>query len=180
MSKVDTPQNSVIGASGEYLVLSQLLKQNFIAGKAPENTKDYDLIVLNKDGTSSSPIQVKTTGTKTGWVLMKKHELPIKNLYFSFVYMGANLVDTEIFILDAEKVATAVKFSHAIWLKLPGTKGQKHNDTDMRRLCRDYKSIFSKVKNYEEYLSNKEIEFLKDHSEGWLLPYKDSWESLLS
>jgi hypothetical protein len=50
----------------------------------------------------------------------------------------------------------------------------------MRRLCRDYKSIFSKVKNYEEYLSKKEIEFLSEHSEGWLLPYKDSWKSLLS
>ena len=52
--KKNIPQTSVIGASGEYLVLSTLLKHNFIAGKAPDNTKDYDLVVINKDGTSKT------------------------------------------------------------------------------------------------------------------------------
>ena len=67
-------QSAVVGASGEHLVLSNLLRLNFVAGKAPDNTKDYDLIVLNKDGTSSSPIQVKTSIRKErGWILQKKH-----------------------------------------------------------------------------------------------------------
>ena len=52
----NSPQSAVLGASGEYLILSNLLRLNFVAGKAPDNTKDYDLIVLNKSGTSSSPI----------------------------------------------------------------------------------------------------------------------------
>ena len=37
-------------------MLSQLLKMNFVAGLAPENTKDYDLIVLNREGNVSFPI----------------------------------------------------------------------------------------------------------------------------
>ena len=78
----DKIQSAVLGASGEHLILSQLLRLNFVAGKAPDNTKDYDLIVLNKDGTTSSPIQVKTTSQKSGWVLSKKHETPIKDLTF--------------------------------------------------------------------------------------------------
>ena len=53
--KKTIPQTSVIGASGEYLVLSTLLKHNFIAGKAPENTKDYDLVVVNKNGVEYIP-----------------------------------------------------------------------------------------------------------------------------
>ena len=58
MTKANELQSAVLGASGEYLVLSHLLRLNFVAGKAPDNTKDYDLIVLNKNGTSSSPLQV--------------------------------------------------------------------------------------------------------------------------
>ena len=75
MTKTPFPQTSSIGSSGEHLVLSQLLKMNFVAGLAPENTKDYDLIVLNREGNISFPIQVKTAlHSKTsygssGWIL---------------------------------------------------------------------------------------------------------------
>ena len=43
------PQSSVIGAAGEHLVLSHLLRLGFIAGKTPDFTKDYDLVALNED-----------------------------------------------------------------------------------------------------------------------------------
>ena len=65
------PQSSVIGAAGEYLVLSHLLRLGFIAGKTPDFTKDYDLVVINKDGTNSAPIQVKTS-TSPNWMMQKK------------------------------------------------------------------------------------------------------------
>jgi hypothetical protein len=35
--------------------------------------------------------------------------------------------------------------------------------------------IVGKVKNFEEYLNTDEIEFLANHSEGWLNKYKDAW-----
>jgi hypothetical protein len=98
MKKDNSPQSAILGASGEYLVLSHLLRLNFVAGKAPENTKDYDLIVLNRDGTSSSPIQVKTTFKEMHWLLQEKHEKPIKNLIFCFVYMSKDSHKNEIFI----------------------------------------------------------------------------------
>ena len=66
------PQSSVIGAAGEHLVLSHLLRLGYIAGKTPDFTKDYDLVVLNKDGNDSAPIQVKTTTYRT-WIMQKKH-----------------------------------------------------------------------------------------------------------
>ena len=55
------PQSSVIGAAGEHMVLSHLMRLGFISGKTPDFTKDYDLVVLNEDGNNSAPIQVKTT-----------------------------------------------------------------------------------------------------------------------
>jgi hypothetical protein len=171
-------QSSVLGASGEHLILSHLLRLNFIAGKAPDNTKDYDLIVLNKDGTTSSPIQVKTTSQTSGWVLNKKHETPIKDLIFCFVYMDLNSNFNEIFVVDSKTVANFVKLGHQIWLKIPGQKGQKHNDSDMRRLERvAHKNIY-KIPNYEKYLNETEIEYLKNYQENWIKKYKDNWQIL--
>ena len=175
---MDKIQSSVLGASGEHLILSQLLRLNFVAGKAPDNTKDYDLVVLNKDGTSSSPIQVKTTHKKDGWVLSRKHEVPIKDLIFCFVYMELESNFTEIYLMDSKTVSNNVKLSHSIWLKLPGLKGQKHNDTDMRRLQRVAHPNIQKIKNYEKYLNSAESEYLKNHQDGWMEKYKDAWSIL--
>ena len=45
------PQSSVIGAAGEHLVLSHLLRLGYIAGKTPDFTKDYDFHQkLDNDG----------------------------------------------------------------------------------------------------------------------------------
>ena len=169
------PQSSVIGAAGEHLVLSNLLRLNFVAGQSPYNTKDYDLVVLNKNGTSSSPIQVKTALNKDGWVMKKKDETPIANLIFCFVYLEIDSNKTEIYIIDSKTVSEILNFSHRIWLKVPGLKGRKHNDNNMRVLSRNNAVIVGKIKNFEEYLDADEINFLANHSEGWLNKYKDAW-----
>ena len=52
------PQSSVIGAAGEYLVLSHLLRLGFIAGKTPDFTKDYDLVVAMYHDQGHCPVKV--------------------------------------------------------------------------------------------------------------------------
>ena len=39
-------QSAVIGSAGEHLVISLLLRRNFIAGLAPQNTEDFDIVVM--------------------------------------------------------------------------------------------------------------------------------------
>ena len=123
MKEKTFPQNAVIGASGEHLVLSILLKHGFVAGNAPYNTKDYDLVVLHKDGTSSSPIQVKTalyekTSKKIGpWILGKKNEQPIKNLLFCFVRMNLDSDQNDIYVVDSETVESKAWFIY--WSQNP-------------------------------------------------------------
>ena len=167
-------QSANIGTAGEHLVLAHLLRLNFVAGLAPYNTKDYDLIVVNKDGSTSCPIQVKTSMNKDGWMMSHKHEKPIDNLFYCFVQMYRTKPDTEIFVIDSKTVAHVVKMAHQIWLKIPGRKGRAHNQTSMRILGRDNRIAVGKTKNYAEFLNKAEIEFLEKYKIGWLEQYRDA------
>jgi len=167
---------SNIGAAGEHLVLSHLLRRNFVAGQAPYNTKDYDLIVLDRNKNFNFPIQVKTSCYNDGWILKEKHENIINNLFFCFVYLNLSKNDSEIFILDSKTVSKFIKTSHQIWLKLPGKNNRPHKDTPMRLLARNGNIAVGKRKDYEKYLNNDEKKFLKDFSLGWLDKYKDAWD----
>tara|TARA_Y100001935_G_scaffold108961_1_gene90447 strand:+ start:64 stop:612 length:549 start_codon:yes stop_codon:yes gene_type:complete len=170
------PQSSLVGSAGEHLVLSKLLIKNYIAALAPEFTKSYDIIVLNKDGTSSFPIQVKSSyDSNYGWILSQKNEEPIKNLFYAFVDFQSSEENPNIYIIDSPLVAKLVKTSHQIYLKVPGRKGQKHNDTPMRRLAYDFKNTWKNTSNLEKYLNKQELTFLNKYSNGWLDEYKDAW-----
>ena len=59
-----------------------------------------------------------------------------------------------------------------------GLKGQKHNDTDMRRLQRVAHPNVNKIENYEKYLNEAELEYLKNHKNGWIEKHKDAWDIL--
>ncbi len=179
------PQPATIGAMGEHFVLSQLLKHNFVAGFAPHNTKDYDIVVLNRNGNISFPIQVKTvlynkTITEGEWILKDKHELPIKNLVFCFVRLNKDSKETNVFIIDAKKVAYVAKKCHQIWLKIPGKKNQKHNDSSMRKLMSDYRKTIGR-RNYNDlkkHLNKDDIDFMENHKKGWMEKYEDNWSIL--
>jgi len=55
-------------------------------------------------------------------------------------------------------VAKVIKLGHAKWLKQPGAKGQKHNDSDMRSL------------------SNSSRFTTKYPFDGWVDKYLESWD----
>ena len=167
------PQSSVIGAAGEHLVLSHLLRLGFIAGKTPDFTKDYDLVVINKDGTHSAPIQVKTS-TYPNWLMQKKHEEPIDNLFYCFVRMSLDSIKTDIFIMDSNTVSNFVKTSHKIWLKMPARNGKKHKDTNMRKIESNF-NHFKWIENPGKYLNSNELKFIEDHSKGWMEKYREAW-----
>ena len=170
-------QSSAIGTSGEYLVLSELIKKGYVAGLAPQNIKDFDIVVLNSDGTNSFPMQVKTTTKKKrAWVMQEKHETPIKDLVYCFVYMTELLEQTEIYIIDSKIVGHKLKLGHQIWLKTPSRDGSPHNDTKMRQLDEGYsdKNIDS-LKNIKNLLTENEIEHLGKYKIGWMEKYKNNW-----
>ena len=188
----DKISSAVLGAAGEHLVLSKLLLRGFIAGFAPTNTKDFDLILTTEGGEHSAPIQVKTTKTINQWGMSKMHEKAIVNLVYCFVRIEPQCHETEIFIMEAEIVSHVLSKSHKIWWKLPSVQKdhktgllKEKTDSDMRVLLRDYNKLSgltSIKKNLEKqnrdlsvYLSGSDCKFLDEFSDGWMEKYRDNW-----
>jgi len=182
------PNLALIGAAGESLVLSHLLRLNYVAGLAPYNTKDYDLIILNENGNIAKSVQVKSAlytkeirETDLKWILKSKHENAVPNLIFFFVNMSMQTSKSEIYIMDSEKVAHVTKMSHQIYLKLPGMKGQLHKDSPMRIMSSNFMNSVTNKNNRDklkEFLTKTELEFIEKYSHGWMDKYLDNWDIL--
>jgi hypothetical protein len=152
----------LIGAAGEHLVLSRLLARDLLASQAPRGARKADILVNPLDGGKPRLIQVKTrsnVGKRLGWQLSEKNELiSEKDLFYCFVNL--DLLNPSVWVIPSKLVAKVVRDTHAEWLATPGQKGQKHNDTDMRRIIDDYGPNFKSVKP------------------GWMDQYLEAWQLL--
>jgi len=126
--------NSVLsGVAGEYLVAGELTRKGFIAALTMRNSKGVDILVSNDKATKTIGIQVKTNQGRLDWWLLteKAEDYFAKNLFYVFVNLN-NGETPEFYIAPSEIVADFVKRYHRCWLKTPGRRGQKHNDTSLR------------------------------------------------
>ena len=160
--KRNPKDKSLVGAAGEHLVLARLLSRDLLASQAPRGTRKADVLVNPLDGGKPRLIQVKTrsaVGKSLGWHMSLKHELiREKDLFYCFVNL--DLINPSVYVIPSRIVAKVVRDSHAEWLSMPGQKGQKHNDTEMRRIKNDYGPNFKKIKA------------------GWMDKYLEKWELL--
>ncbi len=152
---------------GEHYVVARLTTLGFIVGLAPENTRAVDIIAMSEDGKRNLQIQVKTRtegrSADKGWMMSEKHESLVNdNLYYIFVTLPEQWTDRDqpsTFIIPSKKVAAIVKQSHKDWTSSPGRKGQKRNDTKMRRI----KPVYSDSPSIPT---------------NWMDEYRDKWEIL--
>jgi len=158
--------SSLVGAAGEYFVMSQLLRRGLIAALAPVGVPNCDIVVTDEIGDRLCAVQVKTrnnTGADGGWHMGKKHEgLTSPSLFYCFVDFGAGQdAGPFTYVVPSQIVATALAESHRAWLAQPGQRGQQRNDSDMRRFRPGYDHL--KMGKYEL---------------GWLEPYREAWHIL--
>ena len=153
---------SLVGAAGEHLVLARLLSRDLLASQAPRGTRKADVLVNPLDGGKPRLIQVKTRsdiGKSLGWHMSLKHEsISERDLFYCFVNL--ELINPSVYVIPSRIVAKVVRDSHAEWLKMPGQKGQKHNDTELRRIKNDYGPNFKTIKA------------------GWMDKYLEKWDQL--
>ena len=147
----------------------QLLRQGLIGALAPEGVPNMDIDVTSIDGQQLSSLQVKSRrakGADGGWLMGKKHEDIIGHrLFYCFVDLG-NQIDScpKTYVVPSKIVAEAVRHSHETWLRSPGHRGQKRNDSNMRRFLPDYSKFFVNQTN--------------PYPLGWLDKYAEAWSLL--
>ena len=152
----------MIGAAGEHLVLSRLLAQGLLASQAPRGVRTADILVNPLDDGKPLLIQVKTrsgdASSKKRWAMTSKNEdISASNIFYCFVDLE-NQHNPDVYVIPSKIVAKVVKEGHAKWLKQPGAKGQKHNDSDMRSI------------------SNSPRITTKTSFPGWMDKYLEKWE----
>ena len=79
-------QTTLLGAAGEYHVMTELLLRGYIAALAPHGVPKADILVTDDNGERHCTIQVKTRrdrGSDGGWHMNVKHEEFVPNDYFT-------------------------------------------------------------------------------------------------
>lgn len=126
--------NISTGNCGEYFVAAELERRGFTAAVPMSNTKDFDILAINRENNKQIAIQVKTTKYKRKeWTLSSKNEnIYEKNIFYVFVSLN-ELDNPEYHIVPSNIVAKEIKQSHSEWLNTLGRKGQKHKDNPIRK-----------------------------------------------
>lgn len=152
---------TLVGAAGEHFVMYQLYRRGIMVGQPPQGVANVDLLVLDEDAAVIKNIQVKTRskGADGGWHMKKKHEELISPLLW-YVFVDMEPESPTCHIIPSEVVAKAIRVAHETWMATPGSKGQPHKDTDMRRIRPQYP--------FE----------LVDFPAGWMSPYLERWDLL--
>ena len=118
---MNTISSTIVGAAGEYHVLSQLLRRGWIAALAPDGAPNMDILVTDENNNKLCAIQVKTrrdVGSDRGWHMKPKHEsATAPDLFYVFVDVGKQPSDPTIsYILPSEVVAECLRRCHKVWL----------------------------------------------------------------
>lgn len=165
-------QSSLVGASGEHLVLFRLLRMGYLAALAPQGAPNADIIATNVSGEKTAVIQVKTRrdiGADKGWHMKSKHEAMMSDKMF-YCFVDLHEEETRlptVFIIPSKVVAKALQETHNVWLNTLGRGGKSHQATEMRRLLPDYSHVLK--------LSG---DLLLRYGKNWIEPYKENWKAL--
>ena len=164
------------GNAGEYYALSLFIRMGFVAGKAPEGTATYDLLVMTKDSFSFNPVQVKTITNGQHWLMRQRHEEVVDKLIFCFVKLTDIFTIPKVFLVPADVVSYVIRMCHEIYLALPNQEGGQHADTSMRTLKIDFSTLIANVDNPEQYLNRNQLSFIQNHNFGWLDKYENNFD----
>jgi len=164
--------STIVGAAGEYHVLSQLLRRGWIAALAPDGSPNMDILVTDENSEKLCAIQVKTRrdiGSDKGWHMKAKHEKMINDdLFYVFVDVGEKPSDpTTSYILPSQMVAKCIRDCYRVWLQAPGRGGRAHQETEMRRLRYDYSDI--------KPITDEGKSIVEKYRMGWLDQYRENW-----
>lgn len=133
--EVDKLSPGLSGLAGEYFVAAELTKRGYLASIMLRNTKGIDILAATPDTSRTVSIQVKTNQkADKSWLLNKKAEdVKEENFFYILVNLKTKSGYPEFHIVPSRVISKYVFDDHQKWLNNPGKKGQKRNDSSMRK-----------------------------------------------
>jgi len=151
-------ETSLIGAAGEHLVLSRLLRKGLLASQSPFNASRYDILVNTTRNKTPVLIQVKTTSKGKSHWQMKPDDAnnSEKNFYYCFVDLSS--IPEKVYVVPSKKVSQVLVEADKVWMSRPRKDGKKKAEHKMRML------------------KNNFILDIKSAPNGWMDKYLEKWE----
>lgn len=151
-------ETSLIGAAGEHLVISRLLRRGILASQSPFNASRYDILVNSKKKKTPVLIQVKTTSqSKSNWQMKPEDaENSDRNFYYCFVDLSSK--PEKVYVIPSKKVCEVLVEADKAWMAKPRKDGAKKGEHKRRML------------------KNEFILDIKSAPDGWMNKYLEKWE----
>lgn len=127
--------SALVGIAGEYFVAGELSRRGYIASITLRNTMGVDILASSQDAVWQVAIQVKTNHhDKPEWILTAKAESDhAENLFYIFVNLKGEGLRPDFYVVPSTVVAEYTHSTHREWLETPGSKGQSHKDSSIRK-----------------------------------------------
>ena len=131
MIRRKTPEKTIRGVAGEYLVAGELSKRSYIASLTLKNTRGIDILATNSKASKSVGIQVKTTIYPRikypSWILRDKADnYHSDNLFYVFVLIKGDKERPDFYIVPSKDVANHTTKEYKEWEnKDPNRKNTK-------------------------------------------------------
>lgn len=128
-----------IGNCGEYFVAAELERNGFTAAVPMSNTKNFDILAIDKQSGRQIAIQVKTNHTKARtWTLSLKNETLLgDDIYYVFVSLNEKDAP-DYFIVPCQTVAESIKKTHSNFIETKKANGTFTKDTAIRKFSFEY------------------------------------------
>ncbi len=130
-----------IGNSGEYFAAAELERRGFTAAVPMSNTKDFDILAINRETHRQIALQVKTNrGKNKCWLLTKKSEVLRGNdIYYVLISLN-DLGQPEYYIVESNLIADSMQKGYQLWIQDEDKKGTRH-ETTMRKFAFDVHGV---------------------------------------
>lgn len=129
----------LIGNAGEYAVMSELLKNGFIAAQAPRNARAFDILATKGHAIARIRVKSKTEGYEE-WQWVAKRDgtifpdLQDEQDFVVLVNLKLNTPErNDYFIVPTRQVDAWLREDFERWLAAPGRRGQPHDPNNPKR-----------------------------------------------
>ena len=163
MSKMADLASRLVGNTGEYFVMAELLRRGVIAGLTPRNAPAFDILATCAERAVRIRVKTRNAAKSNSWQYrvrvpseLKNKEIPLEECKEigkqlspfkhidadDFTVLVALREPTErpdFFVVPTRKVDEWLQEAFAEWIETPGNKGKQHNPANwLRRLGAEY------------------------------------------